>query len=53
MYLAQLWGISIGLAILIIPGKLLVTLLFTVKDPFHGEVDIKDDPGAPAGILDR
>ncbi|KAA6398486.1 MAG: putative P-type ATPase [Streblomastix strix] len=47
---AQLWGISIGLAILIIPGKLLVTLLFTVKDPFHGEVDIKDDPGAPAGL---
>ncbi|KAH7819773.1 P-type ATPase (P-ATPase) Superfamily Protein [Monocercomonoides exilis] len=46
---ARLWKLSIAIGFGILPVQFLVRLLFRTEEPFHGEIEIKPDPGVPAG----
>ncbi|KAA6396110.1 MAG: putative calcium-translocating P-type ATPase [Streblomastix strix] len=46
----QMWGVSLAFSIMILPYRFLISLLLKVPDPFHGEVSIQEDAGAPSGV---
>jgi hypothetical protein len=45
-----MWAETIAFSICILPYRFLIALFMRMPDPFHGDVEIKGDPGVPPGV---